>query len=97
MDKPLSAYRGDAPYVFVCYAHDDARTIYPELAWLQDEGVNVWYDEGISGGRVWHGHRRARMCGSRFSAGLMWHGDCRPRTRWLRFDYLRVQRRFRLS
>ena len=27
--------------------------MYPELAWLQEQGVNLWYDEGISGGKVW--------------------------------------------
>lgn len=53
MDKPISAYRGNAPYVFVCYAHDDAASVYPELAWLHGQGVNIWYDEGISPGVEW--------------------------------------------
>ena len=52
MDKPFAAYRGDEPYVFVCYAHVD-EDVYPEIRWLQDQGVNVWYDEGISAGKVW--------------------------------------------
>ena len=52
MEKP-SAYRGSDPYVFVCYAHEDAERVYPEIAWLQSEGVNVWYDEGISLGTEW--------------------------------------------
>lgn len=50
MDRPFTAYEGDEPYVFVCYAHDDAKIVYPELRWLRDQGVNVWYDEGISPG-----------------------------------------------
>ncbi|MCH7971885.1 MAG: SUMF1/EgtB/PvdO family nonheme iron enzyme, partial [Chloroflexi bacterium] len=50
MDKPFPAYEGDEPYVFVCYAHDDAKIIYPEILWLRDQGVNIWYDEGISPG-----------------------------------------------
>ena len=53
MEKLFSAYRGDAPYVFVCYAHDDSTTVYPELAQLRDEGANIWYDEGISAGANW--------------------------------------------
>ena len=53
MDKPFPAYKGDEPFVFVCYAHEDAAVVYPELAWLHDHGVNVWYDEGISAGRIW--------------------------------------------
>lgn len=53
MDKPISAYSGDEPYIFVCYAHDDAGAVYPELAWLHSQGVNIWYDEGISPGVEW--------------------------------------------
>ncbi len=53
MDKPFSAYRGSDPYVFVCYAHDDAEVVYPEIQWLADQDVNVWYDEGISAGSNW--------------------------------------------
>lgn len=53
MDRPFAAYQGAEPYVFVCYAHDDAERIYPELAWLNQASVNIWYDEGISAGRVW--------------------------------------------
>jgi pimeloyl-ACP methyl ester carboxylesterase len=53
VDKPISAYSGDEPYIFVCYAHDDAAAVYPELAWLHSQGVNIWYDEGISPGVEW--------------------------------------------
>ena len=47
------AYRGDEPYVFVCYAHEDEVTVYPDIQQLHDRGTNIWYDEGISAGRVW--------------------------------------------
>jgi hypothetical protein len=50
LDKPFPAYEGDEPYVFVCYAHDDAKIVYPEILWLRDQGINIWYDEGISPG-----------------------------------------------
>jgi TolB-like protein len=50
---PFPAYRGEDPYVFVCYAHEDAGVVYPELQRLQDAGVNVWYDEGILPGSEW--------------------------------------------
>jgi TolB-like protein len=53
LEKPLSAYQGDGPYVFVCYSHEDANTVYPEITWLNECGVNVWYDEGISPGEEW--------------------------------------------
>lgn len=53
MEKPFLAYRGDEPYVFVCYAHGDAAQVYPELERLHALGINVWYDEGIRPGSEW--------------------------------------------
>lgn len=53
MEKPFASYAGSDPYVFVCYAHVDQAVVYPEIARLHEAGVNIWYDEGISGGRVW--------------------------------------------
>jgi tetratricopeptide (TPR) repeat protein/TolB-like protein len=53
LERPFEAYRGDEPYVFICYAHDDQAVVYPELRWLHDSGINVWYDEGISPGEEW--------------------------------------------
>ena len=51
MERPFPAYQGDDDYVFVCYAHSDSDVVYPEITWLRDQGVNIWYDEGISPGR----------------------------------------------
>lgn len=53
LDKPFASYTGADSYVFVCYAHVDQQTVYPEITVLKDSGINIWYDEGISGGRVW--------------------------------------------
>ena len=53
MDKPLPAYKGGNHYVFVCYAHDDEKIVYPEIRWLQNDGAHIWYDEGISAGMIW--------------------------------------------
>jgi len=53
LDRPFEAYRGDESYVFICYAHDDQAVVYPEITWLHEQGVNVWYDEGISPGQEW--------------------------------------------
>ena len=36
--------------MFVCYAHDDKNIVYPEIRWLHEQGINLWYDEGISAG-----------------------------------------------
>lgn len=53
METPFAAYAGAGPFVFVCYAHEDNDVVYPEMAWLRDQGVNLWYDEGISAGKNW--------------------------------------------
>ena len=53
MERPFPAYKGDDPFVFVCYAHEDSDVVYPELTWLREQGVNLWYDEGISAGKNW--------------------------------------------
>jgi TolB-like protein len=51
--QPLPPYRGDEPYVFVSYSHEDDVVVFKEIRWLQDNGVNVWFDEGISPGSEW--------------------------------------------
>ena len=53
MDRPFPAYKGEEPYIFVCYAHEDSDVVYPELQRLHDSGVNIWYDEGIAPGHEW--------------------------------------------
>lgn len=53
MERPFPAYKGDEPYIFVSYAHDDAAEVYPEITGLKDQGFNVWYDEGINPGASW--------------------------------------------
>ena len=64
MKKEFPAYQGDQPYVFVSYAHTDARAVYPELQRLHTLGINVWYDEGISPGAIWRDElaRRIENC-----------------------------------
>ncbi len=53
MEQPFAAYKGDEPYIFVCYAHDDSAIVYPEMVWLREQGANLWYDEGIEAGTEW--------------------------------------------
>jgi adenylate cyclase len=53
MERPFPAYTGDEPYIFVSYAHEDNDRVFPEIQWLKDQGVNIWYDEGISPGSRW--------------------------------------------
>ena len=46
-EKPCEAYEGDEPYIFVSYAHDDAKRVYPAVKDLFEAGWRLWYDEGI--------------------------------------------------
>lgn len=49
----FEAYRGDGDYLFASYAHSDSRQVYRELRRLNQEGFNVWYDEGIKPSIRW--------------------------------------------
>jgi len=51
--SPLPAYRGEEPFIFITFAHQDSQEVLPEIRWLQDCGFNVWWDEGISPGAAW--------------------------------------------
>lgn len=53
MRPPFPAYRGTDPFIFVSYSHRDADRVFPRIQQLADEGVNVWYDEGITPGEEW--------------------------------------------
>ncbi len=44
---------GTSPYSFLSYAHEDAETVYPYFAALQQAGQNIWFDEGIRPGTEW--------------------------------------------
>lgn len=48
----LQPYEGDGPYVFICYSHAD-REVPGQIHWLQEQGINVWFDRGIKPGSEW--------------------------------------------
>ena len=64
MESPRPAYRGEGSYVFVCYAHEDADAVFRQIAWLNDYGVNAWYDEGITPGQEWREELAAAIQGA---------------------------------
>ena len=64
MKRPFAAYRGSEPYVFVCYAHRDAETVYADLVALNEHGIRIWYDEGIPAGSSWRGEIAAAIKGA---------------------------------
>ena len=55
MDVPLpfESYSGDGPYSFASYAHADKVFVYKTLREFRNNGVNVWYDEGIPVAGEW--------------------------------------------
>lgn len=46
-------YKGNKPYVFVSYSHEDEKKVLPYLRILRKKGVRIWYDQGIRGGDNW--------------------------------------------
>ncbi|MCZ6871369.1 MAG: tetratricopeptide repeat protein, partial [Gammaproteobacteria bacterium] len=64
MERPFPAYQGSDPYVFICYAHDDADEVYADIEWLHQQGFNVWYDEGITPGEEWNEELGRRIDGA---------------------------------
>ncbi len=50
---PFAAYKGNAPYVFVSYAHKILLQYIPIITQFNDQGYNIWYDEGIEPGIEW--------------------------------------------
>ncbi len=50
---PFEAYTGESGYFFVSYAHRDSDWVYKQLEWLNNQGIKIWYDEGIEPGSDW--------------------------------------------
>ena len=50
---PFDAYKGNAPYIFVSYAHKNSDVVFAHITRLRNEGFRIWYDEGIDPGADW--------------------------------------------
>ena len=50
---PFEAYSGTDPYIFVSYAHSDGSAVFPEIAYLHEQGYRIWYDEGADCANEW--------------------------------------------
>lgn len=46
-------YEGDGPYAFISYAHNDHEIVYKDMEVFHDQGLNIWYDQGIPSGSRW--------------------------------------------
>ena len=52
-ERCLLSYSGNEPYVFISYAHADFDKVFPMINRLHNDGVRVWYDDGIDPGDDW--------------------------------------------
>ena len=52
VNKPKTAEFDDS-HVFISYSHKNKAVVYPEIKWLEEQGVKVWYDNGITPGSNW--------------------------------------------
>jgi len=41
------------PFVFISYKSEDSAQVAVYARYLHDQGLNVWYDEGIKSGKAW--------------------------------------------
>lgn len=51
--KQYKTYNGNAPYLFVSYAHKDAERVLPFVEELDRNNYRLWYDAGINVGANW--------------------------------------------
>lgn len=51
--RPLPAYDGNSPYIFISYAHKDSEIVFREIERFQNEGYNIWYDDELTPGNNW--------------------------------------------
>jgi len=65
LNQPLRAYKGNEPYVFVCYSHTDSDCVYSDMTELDNQGINLWYDEGISAGSAWRAEIAKAITGAK--------------------------------
>lgn len=47
---PFNAYEGKSPFIFVSYKHADSKLIFPILEKFNNQGFNIWYDDGLQYG-----------------------------------------------
>lgn len=53
MNRKISCYEGNEPYIFVSYAHRDSEQVLGILKMLSEQGYRIWYDDGIEPGSAW--------------------------------------------
>ena len=51
--RPFHAHTGEEDYIFVSYAHIDAKYVFPIINKFHERGHPIWYDQGLMPGQEW--------------------------------------------
>ncbi len=62
MKNLLEPYEGKEPYAFISYSHKDSEKVFEILGKLQDKGLRLWYDRGITLGSDWSDDIANHIC-----------------------------------
>ena len=71
MDKILCAYQGSEPYAFISYSHKDKGEVFSIIRAMQEDGYNVWFDEGITPASEWDDHIANRILNAEFFIAML--------------------------
>lgn len=62
MKNLLEPYEGKESYAFISYSHKDSEKVFEILGKLQDKGLRLWYDRGITLGSDWSDDIANHIC-----------------------------------
>lgn len=71
MEKILCAYQGSEPYAFISYSHKDKGEVFPVIRAMQENGYNIWFDEGITPASEWDDHIANRILNAEFFIAML--------------------------
>ena len=71
MEKILRSYQGSEPYAFISYSHKDKGEVFPVIRAMQENGYNVWFDEGITPASEWDDHIANRILNAEFFIAML--------------------------
>ena len=71
MEKILCAYQGSESYAFISYSHKDKGEVFPVIRAMQENGYNVWFDEGITPASEWDDHIANRILNAEFFIAML--------------------------
>ena len=64
-------YKGNEPYIFISYSHNNLDTTLDIIARLREDGYRVWFDDGITPGSDWDSTVAAKIKNSGYLIALI--------------------------